>query len=244
MHKKNREELERKKRDAQQREHSQRLKDLSQSIEHLSNRIKFLSEQAEKNNTGNEKLERPNSRLAIITTFSNTLIAVFTVLLWCVAFQTYDSQIKQFDLSNRPWLGVENIDVFFEKTGPNKLEGRASVSFKNAGKSPAHVIQIRNDVGVFTRLPIPPKYSKDRKQENTTIVPDGIITTISAHPRWENMSEEDFNDLQSKKSFIYFYGEVSYTDVGGERSKYTTHICVRYYLDKTMDNCDEYNDAN
>lgn len=244
MHKKNKEELERKKREAQQREHSQHLKDLSRSIEHLSSRIKFFSEQAEKSNTNSEKLERKNSRLAIIATASNTLIAVFTVLLWCVAFQTYDSQIKQFNLSNRPWLGVENIDVFFEKTGPNKLEGRASVSFKNAGKSPAHISKIRNDVGIFTRLPVPPIYSKDRKQEKTTIVPDGIITTISAHPQWENMSDEDFDDLQNKKSFIYFYGEVSYTDVGDEQGKYTTHVCVRYYLDKTMETCEEYNDAN
>ena len=135
-----------------------------------------------------------------------------------------DATVTAYRLDQRPWIGVKSVRIVdFEKGKPLKV----AFDLFNSGKTPATLVTSATKfkgseifvTGPQSDWPMNFKFAPDQSlapqagfASNTTVSTELIKDTV-------------FDAIKAKTLFMYFYGEVRYTDTLGKTNG-STEFCA------------------
>lgn len=147
--------------------------------------------------------------LTFIIALATVLYMVFTVLMWLSMRRSINLTKQNFELTNRPFIGINRVDVKFVDNG------RLNPFFEyiNFGNVPAKEIIIEFFITIN---------SKQVFNFNSTI--NNIFPTNTS--MWADVFELDFKSMFSSNDTFIFTMNISYNGV--TKTKYSTKELYKY----------------
>ena len=182
-----------------------------------------------KNNTNAEpsrKFKEPNQDKWTRMEIMNLTLTIGTFLLFIIAYVQYKASIdisekniniikNQFDIENKPYLTISNLDSIYFETGRN-IEVFFEVS--NIGKSPVRIDSIRPFIK--TTLDNPKnssEYFNSIKGKYFNLnVNQYVINPIPYHGHYQDVqkvSTDDHYRIFNARSYFFFGGVMFYTNL-------------------------------
>jgi hypothetical protein len=180
--------------------------------------IDFVQDLRKKYETAQTDNKTHNDRQLLWTKIAAGLLfitACFTGWQGCLTRQIITNSAEQFRQDQRAWLGTKGMILHVKAGDP--IYGESGIV--NAGKTPAF------DVGIdytlkFTDTAVDiEEYANSRGKQQFTTAPSTAVLLPGAYFPLKASTEKaiaspDFPDLLLQhKTFIYMFGEITYTDV-------------------------------
>lgn len=169
------------------------------------------------------------------------IVAGFTGLLlwyshrgWQVAKQTADIARDSLVIGERAYLTLDEFSVYLTPGERPTLK----YEILNTGRTPAVFISAKHGFAISEDIPEIPVYSSVRTEAPVTI-PAGNKIDIStpATPKGGFVFSNDLiPDLKSKKTYVYYWGLITYRDVFKE----TRHFAFGMVYDMDTCECEVY----
>jgi hypothetical protein len=149
-----------------------------------------------------------------------------SILALVVSFLAFNNSVDSKKISNRPYVVVEDIRY----SGMPSLERGNSVDnfevevlVKNVGQTPAYNTVIKSTMNIYgSNFTIAPEFNKESETGKV------LVNGSEYYFRVNNIrpfSIEKINEVNDKKSFIYVYGIISYSDIFHDY--HVTKFCFR-----------------
>jgi hypothetical protein len=197
--------------------------------------------------------EKWKCRLEIAGAGVLTIYTFFTILIWCQTKRSVDNAQKQFELSERPWVGpVELLPGNFTVSGkplfiiPGPPGATFGVFIANSGKVPALGIKFEiNRRFLKSSEPFSATYESGPGTPiapSISVIQPGMRMSISTIPMNRGLTVEEIHQLTSGEELLYVFGHIDYRDTNTHQ--HFTNFCFQMGRDlASMVTCTEYNEA-
>ncbi len=210
------------------------------------NDVEFAFQRRNRERAAKKQEETPADKAARITAVPTKWLAAFTCALAIANVGTYfilKNQLidarKATRLDQRAWVGVDKVNSFNFKVGPN-----FSIPFDmvNTGKTPALHVATRTSMKSLEKGDeFSPTYSDPRPiKPSIGVIQPQMHLGLSTLPT--DIPTAQYGDIENGKGILYAYGDITYDDIFGD--SHETTFCVMNWTGLTGPiQCDGYNSA-
>lgn len=153
--------------------------------------------------------------------------------------RTLDATIRQFQLDQRAWLGVSEVNG--EAIVGQPANFRATI--KNSGKTPALHVFVTSILQWVPKGKNPDFSRGGTPSPKVIIQPNGIMYNDKTATQGMPLRQEFYSALEAGEGRIYIFGVIHYDDIWGY--KHWTKYCVSLdFPTKSFPACDSFNDVD